>query len=86
MVIIDVRSEPEYRQEHVEGALWFDVNRIAAGSLPDVPKDEEIVLYCRSGARSTAAMHIMKSRGFTKVTSGGGIGSMAANGYKIVRG
>ncbi|MFA5004430.1 MAG: rhodanese-like domain-containing protein [Candidatus Saccharimonadales bacterium] len=85
MKVIDVRSKSEYDRQHVNGALWFDVERIAAGEMPDVPRDEEIVLYCRSGARSSAAMYIMQQHGFTNVTSGGGLANMAARGYELVR-
>lgn len=85
MIIIDVRSKPEFKSGHVDGALYFNVERIAAGEMPDVPKDEEIVLYCRSGARSSAAMYIMKQHGFTNVKSGGGLTQMAMHGHKIVR-
>lgn len=83
MKIIDVRSKPEFDSQHVEGALWFDVDRIAAGKMPDAAKDEEIVLYCRSGARSDVAAYIMQSHGFTNVRSGGGLAKMAAAGYRI---
>lgn len=85
MIAIDTRSKAEFDQEHVEGAVWFDVMRMAGGEMPDVPKDEEIVLYCRSGARSTTAMHIMRANGFTNVTSAGGLAQMATRGFKIVR-
>lgn len=85
MIIIDVRSKAEYDSGHVDGALWLDVERIAAGQMPDVPKGEEIVLYCRSGARSTTATNIMKAQGFTNVSSAGGLAQMAARGHEIVR-
>ena len=85
MTIIDVRSRPEYEQGHVENAIWFDVEDMASGNMPDLPKDEEIILYCRSGARSSAAVHIMKEHGFGNLRSGGGLGQMAARGYRIVR-
>lgn len=85
MVIIDVRSKAEFDQERVEGALWFDVERIAAGEVPDVPKNEQIVLYCRSGARSSVAAHMLQAKGFTNAVSGGGLSQMAVGGYNIVR-
>ncbi len=85
MTIIDVRSKQEFDQEHIDGALWFDVDNIAAGKMLDLPKDEEIVLYCRSGARSNVAMHLMQRQGFTNVVSGGGLTQMAMHGHKIVR-
>ncbi len=85
MKIIDVRSKAEFKQSHVKGALWFDVERLVAGELPDVPKDEELVLYCRSGARANTAAHILRQHGFTKVESGGGLTHMAMRGNSIVR-
>lgn len=85
MIVIDVRTKQEFDQEHVVDALWFDVMRLARGEMPNIPKDEEIVLYCRSGARSSTAMHLMKAQGFTNVTSGGGLGHMAAAGFEITR-
>lgn len=85
MIVIDVRSEEEFNQEHVDGAMWFDVEKIAAGEMPDVPKNEQIVLYCRSGARSSVAAHLLQAKGFVNVTSGGGLGHMAARGFKISR-
>ncbi|HVS58723.1 MAG TPA: rhodanese-like domain-containing protein [Candidatus Saccharimonadales bacterium] len=86
MTIIDVRSKPEFDQQHVEGAEWFDVMRFANGELPDVAKDEEVVLYCYTGARSNTAAQIMQANGFSKAVSGGGLAHMAARGYKLVRG
>ena len=85
MIVVDVRSKSEFDMAHVDGALWMDVSDIVAGKLPDVPKDEEIVLYCRSGARSSAAMHILKEQGFTNARSGGGLAQMAMAGHSIVR-
>ncbi|CAN5422337.1 hypothetical protein BH09PAT4_BH09PAT4_02780 [soil metagenome] len=85
MTIIDVRSKGEFKQEHVKGAMWLDVERIAAGETPDVPKDEQIVLYCRSGARSSVAAHLLQAKGFANATSGGGLAQMSMHGYKIVR-
>ena len=83
MKVIDVRSRQEYDQQHVDGALWFDIERLAAGELPPVDKGEELVLYCRSGARSTMAKNLLGAKGFTNVTSGGGLTDMAIRGHKL---
>lgn len=85
MTIIDVRSKAEFDQGHIDGALWFDVDRIAAGEMPDLPKDEQIALYCRSGARSSTAAYLMQHFGFSNTTSGGGLGQMAACGYSVTK-
>jgi phage shock protein E len=85
MKIIDVRSKAEYDAEHIEGALWFDVDRIVSGEVPDIDRDEELVLYCRSGARSSAAALVLNEKGFTNVRSGGGLAQMVTQGHKIAR-
>ncbi|WP_291783003.1 rhodanese-like domain-containing protein [Cecembia sp.] len=66
-VFIDVREEWEYEEDNL-GA-----QNIPLGQLPyeldelEEYKDKEIVLQCRSGARSGNAKKFMETRGFTKV-------------------
>lgn len=66
-VFIDVREEWEYEEDNL-GA-----NNIPLGQLPyqldelEGEKDNEIVVHCRSGARSGNAKKFMETRGFTKV-------------------
>jgi rhodanese-related sulfurtransferase len=71
-IIIDVREDYEFAQSHVNGAINIPPQRLMAGAeeLGDVPKDTAIVLYCRSGARSSAAMNILRQQGFTNLTNG----------------
>jgi rhodanese-related sulfurtransferase len=83
MMVIDVRSKEEYERSHIKGAKWFDVERIIHGEMPIAKKDEEIILYCRTGARSTAAMYKMRAAGFHNTRNGGGLADMAANGYPV---
>ncbi|MBN3519675.1 rhodanese-like domain-containing protein [Algoriphagus lutimaris] len=66
-VFIDVREEWEYDDDNL-GAM-----NIPLGDLPhrldeiDQYKDQEIVVHCRSGARSGNAKKFLESKGFTKV-------------------
>jgi rhodanese-related sulfurtransferase len=63
----DVREEHEYEEDNLGGIL------IPLGELPDHVdeleeiKDEEIIIHCRSGARSGKAQAFLESRGFTNV-------------------
>ena len=55
---IDVRTEAEWNTGHLEGAFhieWQDILELSS----DIPKDEEIYLYCRSGNRSGKATKIL---------------------------
>jgi rhodanese-related sulfurtransferase len=66
-LFIDVREEWEYEEDNL-GA-----KNIPLGELPyeldefESYKDKEIVVQCRSGARSGNAKKFMETRGFTKV-------------------
>jgi phage shock protein E len=71
-VIVDVREPYEFAQGHVAGAINIPPADLMAGaeSLKGVPKDTEIILYCRTGSRSSVAMHILRSLGFTNLVNG----------------
>ena len=71
-VIVDVREPSEYVRGHVAGALNIPPAAIMAGAkeLAGVEKDAEIVLYCVSGSRSNASMHILSSHGFSNLKNG----------------
>lgn len=64
---LDVREEWEYEEDNL-GA-----DNIPLGELPhrlaelEPMKEEEIVIHCRSGARSGNAKKFMETKGFTKV-------------------
>ena len=71
-IIIDVREPFEFATGHVKGALNIPPSKLMAGAkkLEGVPKDTEIVLYCRSGSRSGVSANILKSMGYTNIING----------------
>ncbi len=72
-IIIDVREPFEYATGHVKEALNIPPATLMQGvpkQLADIPKDTELILYCRSGARSNASMHILSQYGFTNMVNG----------------
>ena len=71
-LVIDVREPHEFNQSHVEGALNLPPAELMQGApqLKDVPKDTPLILYCKSGSRSNASMHILRQLGFTNLTNG----------------
>lgn len=73
MIYIDVRTKEEYENTHKDDALHHDIMDIMMGTLPDLPKDSEITLYCESGNRSMIAKQMLESSGFTNITDGGSI-------------
>lgn len=71
-VIIDVREPYEFSGGHVKGAINIPPAELMTGTdkLKNVPKDAEIILYCRSGSRSNVSAHIMKGLGYTNIING----------------
>lgn len=72
-LFIDVREPFEFASGHVPGAINIPPANIMHGlpaALADIDKDTELVLYCRSGARSNASMHYLRQYGFTNMVNG----------------
>jgi rhodanese-related sulfurtransferase len=64
---IDVREEWEYEEDNL-GADNIPLGELAHQlSQLEKIKEEEIVIHCRSGARSGNAKKFMETNGFTKV-------------------
>ena len=72
--VLDVRTKEEYDEKHIPCALLIPYDMIEKGAprlLPD--KDEEILIYCRSGRRSAIAAKNLPEMGYTRVFDFGGI-------------
>jgi len=68
IILLDVRSEAEYKDKHIPRATLLPLPEIeskAATVLPD--KDALILVYCRSGMRSRNASNQLASMGYTHV-------------------
>lgn len=68
LVILDVRSEEEYADGHVPGALHIPHDEIAVRLTElEASKDKPIVVYCRSGKRAAKALAVLHEAGFTRL-------------------
>lgn len=73
-IIIDARTEEEFKEGHIEGAILvpeYEIAERAEKELPD--KDQLILVYCRSGRRSKIAAQALSDLGYTNVIEFGGI-------------
>ncbi|CAN5328610.1 hypothetical protein BH10BAC4_BH10BAC4_14520 [soil metagenome] len=70
--VIDVREPFEYESGHVDGAINIPPSELMNGAkaLDSISKDSQIIVYCRTGSRSNASMHILKSLGFSNTING----------------
>lgn len=72
-LIIDTREPAEYQQSHVKGAVNLSSLQFMNGlpqQLADTPRDQPIIVYCRSGARSNTVVQILAMNGFNNVKNG----------------
>ncbi|MBE0450590.1 MAG: rhodanese-like domain-containing protein [Clostridia bacterium] len=73
-ILVDVRTQAEFDEGHIEGALLLPVDQIEALSVEQLPdKDAVILVYCRSGRRSAQASKILVDLGYQSVYDFGGI-------------
>jgi rhodanese-related sulfurtransferase len=64
--VLDVRAPEEFVTGHVPGAVNIPHEQIAA-RIAEVPKDKEVVLYCRSGRRAGMAAEVLAANGYTRL-------------------
>ncbi len=73
--ILDVRSEDEFVEKHIPGALNIYLGKLP-GHLDEVPADRPVITVCSSGRRALVAAAVLKRGGFDDVRVG--FGSIAA--------
>ncbi len=86
LMLIDVRTRAEYDRGHIPGVkklIPVDKLESRIGELGEF-KGKDVVLHCRSGARSSKAAEILLKKGFKKVFNlKGGIEAYKQAGFKI---
>ncbi|MCC6454562.1 MAG: MBL fold metallo-hydrolase [Caldilineaceae bacterium] len=66
LVIVDVRGQNEYREQHIAGARNIPLGFLPQ-SLDQLPHDDTIILHCSSGYRSQIAASLLRAKGFDNV-------------------
>ena len=66
IVLIDVCSRDEFKAEHLRGAKNIPLDQLdnRHGKLP---RDKDIVVYCKNGGRSIRAIRKLEVAGFTQL-------------------
>lgn len=62
-IILDVRDYKETKSGKIKGALNIPTQDVAS-SLSKIPKNKEIIVYCRTGIRAEMAYHTLKENGY----------------------
>ncbi|NLG72913.1 MAG: rhodanese-like domain-containing protein [Chloroflexi bacterium] len=80
-LILDVREPQEWEQVHIPGAVLIPLNQLQE-RIDELPRDQEIIVVCRSGNRSAQGRDLLRQAGFTRVSSmAGGMNRWSAAGY-----
>lgn len=85
--LVDVRTLEEYQSGHIDGALNYDWNDATfTDNVNELDKSKPVLVYCRSGNRSSNAADYLRSNGFTQVYElDGGISAWEAAGKPVSR-
>lgn len=62
-VLLDVRTSDEFSAGHLDGAVNIPIDDLEA-RLGELPRDRDVVVYCRSGRRSAHAATLLGAAGF----------------------
>tara|TARA_R110002124_G_scaffold69439_5_gene186742 strand:+ start:256 stop:1335 length:1080 start_codon:yes stop_codon:yes gene_type:complete len=68
-VFIDVREAHEWQAGHIAAARHIPLSALSQNNIPDLPRDCDLILYCRSGKRSITAARILLAEGYLNVYS-----------------
>ena len=70
--LLDVRTVQEYAEQMIANSKLIPIQELAQ-RLGELPRDKEIVIYCRVGNRSAYACAFLASRGYNVKNLEGGI-------------
>jgi rhodanese-related sulfurtransferase len=73
-LVLDVRSPAEYAERHVPRAINIPVEELGRRMGELGARDRDIVVYCHTGARSGAAVLMLRKARFSRVHNLGSIG------------
>jgi rhodanese-related sulfurtransferase len=82
--LLDVRTQSEFDEGHIKYANLIGVTQLPS-RLDEVPNNETILVYCKSGGRSASASSSLVDAGYADVYNmEGGITAWKVAGYPIV--
>lgn len=85
LTILDVRTQEEYDSGHIEGAILIPISELE-DRLDELSKNKEMLVYCRTGNRSSTAVNVLRANGYTKIFHmKNGITAWTQAGYPTVK-
>jgi NADPH-dependent 2,4-dienoyl-CoA reductase/sulfur reductase-like enzyme/rhodanese-related sulfurtransferase len=83
-LVLDVRTLREYEMSHLDGAMHIPVDDLRFES-DRLPRNQRVLVYCRSGFRAHLAVRMLKEKGFADVANvtGGHLAMLAEGGFNL---
>lgn len=69
--LLDVRTAPEWEEEHAEYAAHIPLDELLSGDTGQLDATKKIYVYCQSGARASMAARYLHEHGFQAENVGG---------------
>ena len=87
VIVLDVRPPEEYRAGHIPGAVSIPLKELEA-QLSTLPRDREIVAYCRGPycVLAVEAVKLLRAQGFQAVRLEDGVPEWRAGGLPVAVG
>jgi rhodanese-related sulfurtransferase len=82
-LLLDVREPDEWQAGHVEQAQFVPMSQLI-GRLAEVPKGSDVVVVCRTGARSAQVTAYLNQNGWTARNLAGGMEAWLGAGRPLV--
>lgn len=79
-ILLDVRTEEEFENGHIEGAVNIPVDSLRS-RLNELDKEKLVIVYCKVGIRGYIAERILKQNGFKAKNMTGGYKSYSASEF-----
>jgi rhodanese-related sulfurtransferase len=83
--VLDVRTPEEWNEFHAPNTTLIPLDELAS-RVDELPRDQPILVVCRSGNRSQTGRDILMQAGFEATSMNGGLNEWRTNGYSVVSG
>lgn len=79
--LLDVRTQAEWDNGHIAKSTLIPLDQLS-NRLAEIPKDQDVVVICRSGVRAKQATSTLREAGYTRAASmTGGLLAWRSAGY-----
>ena len=83
--VLDVRQPDEYEAGHVPGAVLIPLDQLPARQ-GELPTDQELLVICKGGGRSAAAVEALTAAGYQATNIAGGTMAWIEAGNPVAEG